>query len=348
MARNSWRKNGLVSDDQVTFVIQGPIIHASKQVSGTIGLVSSIRRHFPDSKIVVSSWIGENVSRIEADKIVLSEDPGGFPGMLNGTDTPNNVNRQIVSTRAGLSAVETKFTVKLRSDLVMTNPRALNVLSGRPVQTDSSPYRVLLEHVAVVDFTSIDPKKNSPLIFHPCDWIYGGRTEDIKDIFQIPSMSLADAVYFEKQSELIWEKAREGHLAKFRPEAFIWTSFLASKGVPTPSSSYEFSSDWTRESEGYLVHNLMIVSLSQFGFISPKYPQALFQRRSWNLLFRYQYVYTYYEWWQLYKAQVGTRAPLLFSLESGLMYCGQKLQATKLGRFLTDRGLGRRLAKVLR
>ena len=342
------RQTASLAQDQITFVIQGPIALPTKEVGGTKRLVASIRRHYPKSKVVLSTWTGENVEGIDVDKIVFSRDPGSFPGMLDGKDFPNNINRQILSTQAGLREVKTEFALKLRSDLVMTRPLALKVLAHRPARLTSSPYVVTREYVAVVDFTSIDPKKRSPLIFHPCDWIYGGRTEDILAIFQIPLMELDDATYFQKQSPLIWEKARGGQLSKYRPEAYIWTSFLASKGVRTPESSYEFSSNWNQRSEDYMIHNLMIVSLSQFGFVSLKYPQALFQRKSWNMLFRFQYVYTYYEWWNLHHLRLKRRAPLLFSLESLLMFGAQRLQGTRLGRFLTSKGLGEVLARVLK
>jgi hypothetical protein len=345
---SSVRETESIPQNQVTFLIQGQIVHPTQEVSGTKGLVDSIRRHFPKSLIVLSSWIGEDVKGIHADEIIFSKDPGSFPGALHGKEIPNNINRQILSTQAGLRAVKTEFTVKLRSDLVLSKPLALKVLARRPARMYSSPYAVTREYVVVVDFTSIDPKKQSPLIFHPCDWIYGGRTEDINAIFQIPLMKLEDAVYFQKQSPLVWEKVREGHLSKYRPEAYIWTSFLASKGARTPRSSYEFSSNWTQQAEDFLIHNLMVVSLSQFGFISLKYPQALFQRGSWNMLFRYQNVYTYYEWWRLHKVRLGTRAPLMFSLESLIMYGAQRLQATFLGRFLKAKGMGRRLAKIFK
>jgi hypothetical protein len=342
------RKTSSPTQNQITFVVQGPVLHPTKGVGGTKGLIESIRRHYPKSKIVLSTWTGESVEGIDADKIVFSKDPGSFPGVLDGKLIPNNINRQIQSTQAGLQVVQTEYSVKLRSDLVMTRPQALKVLAHRPPRLHASPYVVTREYVAVVDFTSINPKKRSPLVFHPCDWIYGGRTEDLRSIFQIPFMKLEDAVYFEKQSPLIWEKVRGGQLSKYRPEAYIWGSFLASKGVQIPASSYEFSSKWTQLSEDYMIHNLMIVSLSQFGFVSFKYPQALFQSKSWNMLFRFQYVYTYYEWRNLHYTRLNTRAPLLFSLESLLMYVAQRLQATRLGSWLTRRGMGEKLAKVLK
>lgn len=107
-----------------TILIQGPIStsDALSNVEETIRIYTDI---FPNSKIVLSTW--ENSLRLP-DKflrennvtLVLTQDPG--------QSWPNNLTRQMLSTRNGLKAVEANektIVVKTRTDQRFNNPLAL-------------------------------------------------------------------------------------------------------------------------------------------------------------------------------------------------------------------------------
>ena len=55
-----------ITDKDITFVVQGPVQASQerKQLSGiTEQCLRSIRAHFPESKIILSTWAGGSLSK---------------------------------------------------------------------------------------------------------------------------------------------------------------------------------------------------------------------------------------------------------------------------------------------
>lgn len=104
-----------IEGHEITFVVQGPvqIFDGRDQPENATELcISSIRKYFPDSTILLSTWHEQDLSGLDFDELVENEDPGPLDyGPIRG-----NINRQIVSTRNGLQNVKTKWAAKIRSD----------------------------------------------------------------------------------------------------------------------------------------------------------------------------------------------------------------------------------------
>ena len=102
----------------ITIVFQGafkPYVTQGKE--SFLRNVRKAKRVLPGAKIIVSTWKGAEIpSGLVVDDIVFSEDPGALPPLKLTDDKPNNANRQLLSTQAGLAAVTTPYAVKLRSD----------------------------------------------------------------------------------------------------------------------------------------------------------------------------------------------------------------------------------------
>ena len=176
-----------MNEKDLTFVVQGPIAYM-KQENLTLNLISSIKKFFPNSKILLSTWDNPNLHEIPfLDYLVVNLDPGAEI-FLDNPVTFNNVNRQIVSTYEGLKRVKTKFAVKVRSDLIFTNNRILNSLRNIDFAGRNTEYSVLRNHIVVSNQTSINPKRGQVLPFHICDWIWAGRVDDLLDVWKIPLM----------------------------------------------------------------------------------------------------------------------------------------------------------------
>jgi WavE lipopolysaccharide synthesis len=90
---------------QLSFVVQGAV---ARGAFSTRQVCAAIRRWFPGSEIVVSTWRGQDVDGIDADQVVRSEDPGPLP-------SAHNTNRQLVSSREGVRRASNPLVVKLRS-----------------------------------------------------------------------------------------------------------------------------------------------------------------------------------------------------------------------------------------
>ena len=96
----------------ISVVIQGAINR-----EWYIRISSSIRQFLPGAEIIISTWIGTDVSGLDYDKIVMNNDPGAIISNFPETGlTTNNINRQIVSTRNGIKESLRTYIIKIRSD----------------------------------------------------------------------------------------------------------------------------------------------------------------------------------------------------------------------------------------
>ncbi|MFN9708181.1 MAG: WavE lipopolysaccharide synthesis family protein, partial [Burkholderiales bacterium] len=93
----------MIRDDQISIVVQGDIRANTHQS------VAALRRQLPRAEIVLSTFKNQ-MAHLETsglsllvDKLCVSDDPGAMPPTVNSpTAPPNNINRMLVSTQAGL------------------------------------------------------------------------------------------------------------------------------------------------------------------------------------------------------------------------------------------------------
>ena len=116
-----------VIDKKISFVMQGPI-HKEKNV--TKNCCESIRKFFPESKIILSTWKGSNSDDLDIDEKIESEDPGSDIFYYNNQKLENNVNRMLRSSLNGLLAVNSEYSVKLRSDNYLQSNSLSNLLGA--------------------------------------------------------------------------------------------------------------------------------------------------------------------------------------------------------------------------
>lgn len=111
-----------INSCDVSFVLQG------KNVKGQTALCcKSIRKHFPDAEIILSTWEGENVNITNCNKIIYNKAPGAE--IFTMDKKRQNQNRQIVSTKNGILDTHRKYVLKLRSDIKINGKKFLNSLS---------------------------------------------------------------------------------------------------------------------------------------------------------------------------------------------------------------------------
>jgi len=93
---------------KISFVIQGPI-HKEKDI--TKKCCNSIRKFFPESKIILSTWKGSNSEDLDIDEKIESDDPGSDIFYYKYNKLENNVNRMLRSSFNGLLAVNSEYSV---------------------------------------------------------------------------------------------------------------------------------------------------------------------------------------------------------------------------------------------
>ena len=90
-----------IADKDITFVVQGPVQASKvrKQLAGiTEQCLRSIRDHFPESKIILSTWKGQPHQGLDYDLVLELDDPG--PNFIYHGDEriQLNNNRQLHSS----------------------------------------------------------------------------------------------------------------------------------------------------------------------------------------------------------------------------------------------------------
>ncbi|HBL5393536.1 TPA: hypothetical protein LR347_004657, partial [Enterobacter hormaechei] len=198
--------NTKIEEREITFVIQGKI-----QGNTINEVVSSILKNFPDSKIILSTWDYDrgNITHFvekNVDEIIYNIDPGDH---TEKDDKPININRQIVSSRAGIQAVKTKYCVKTRTDLLFTNSNLLTIDSS--FERDQE-YKVFSDWVHVLDVTTRSHLKYEKRLYWICDFVYFGITEDLKYIFDVKNFSKGDFIYLPENFK---------HRYKYSPETYL-------------------------------------------------------------------------------------------------------------------------------
>lgn len=214
-------------------VIQGPIDWTTDEISyegTTLTLTKSIRALIPCAEIIVSTWENENIQGLKFDRVIFNKKPptqGDWPGFA-----PSNVNRQIVSTYAGLSASQRKYTLKIRSDMVLEGLDFINIFEEKSSARNLASLNdaVFDQPIVANNFSSrntsaiLDRLPDHPLPFHPSDHLQFGLTRDLLRLWDVPLQTETDAYYFLDRSHP--NRWRLGELSRLAPEQHIFASCL--------------------------------------------------------------------------------------------------------------------------
>ena len=279
-----------IDSHDIAVVVQGPV--ESDDIKRCI---ESIRKNLPDAQIILSTWEGSDTADIDYDKLICSKDPGSFPYDFTEDSLPNNIDRQIVSTQAGLQCVDRKYCIKMRTDFYLTSDCFLDFY--RKFEAYDRNYRFLTHRVLVCSLYSRNPRYQHACFAMPyciSDFFYFGLTKDVQHIFHhLELTSDSDKIYFkvhaEKQKELHYKYA----LCRFMPEQTIWMGFLKQH---IPDLFCEHRDDVNKKNilytEKSIVNNTVILSPVQLGLASSK--KDMFSKGTG------ENCYSYFQWRLLY------------------------------------------------
>jgi WavE lipopolysaccharide synthesis len=152
----------------LTVIVQGGI-HPNQAV-----VIAKFKQAFPFAQVVVSTWQrDENVAAL-ADEYVISKDPGGFDLIKDGkVIRTENINRQIVSTRAGLDIAKGEWSLKWRADFDFDVKKMRDTLNRYAKTMANDSLLVLAYHTA-------NPFADVGLVGHVSDWMYFAKTDILK------------------------------------------------------------------------------------------------------------------------------------------------------------------------
>ena len=260
---------------EITVIIHGPIIHdlAPGAPSGmTRAAVQSVRNVLPGAKVIISTWAGSAAEGLGADQVVYSPDPGTHPPKLR--EKPNNVNRQIAAMRAGLGLVDTRWTLKLRSDTVLVTSGMVACWDRYP---ERHPYLQVFERRIVTSaLLTHHPRlcfrrqAFTTFLFHVNDMMQFGLSRDLRRLWDIPFMPAADFAYF-TEAQVAGKADMIG--SRRVPEDYVWTTVLAAAGFPIHDSWLDFQPTMLPVSELSIVNNFQLLDHDDMGFLCLKYPR---------------------------------------------------------------------------
>jgi hypothetical protein len=245
--------------ENISFVVQGPVSKESipaENLFSTREVLMSIRKYFPASEIVLSTWEGSDTTDLIYDKLVLNEDPGSI--VVPHIERPYNHNRLVKSSSAGIFVATKEFIVKTRTDVLFESDSLLNLLSLiTPIE---GPYTIFSNYLLSTNYYVRNPLRIN-LLFHSSDIVLAGKREDIKLYFSAPTI---------KRHELVTDKEQVLMVAE---------QYLLLKSIEMAHNKrYDFDRiDYTNtrhfmDSEKYLFSNFNFLSIADFGV---KFPDRL-------------------------------------------------------------------------
>lgn len=307
-----------INEKQISILVHGPVEIKDNLTQKSL---QQIRKIFPGSKIILSTWENTDCSGLEYDKLVLNKDPGAeyFNILPNAKDSEkykgckefyindklyivqpkkNNVNRMLTTIKNGLEKVETDFVLKIRTDILLKDKKFLNFWDM--YEKYDEKYKIFKHRVInnsiYAQFAHVMKDKIQLLPFHMSDWIHFGYTDDVKLLFSCPLQSDESAYYYWNNRE---RKQYESFLDaqwQYPPETYI-LSTLAKKYYPEIEfqDSDDYNKDNMQFSHRIIANNFIMLDDDQLSFTLSKYPKqpdwvdAIYNGFITNLQWKYLY-----------------------------------------------------------
>jgi hypothetical protein len=245
--------------------------------------IALTRKVLPGARIILSTWEGVELPRgLRVDAVVESPDPGGLAPLKLDDRKPNNINRQLVTTQAGLAAVTTPYAAKLRTDCFLEHAGFLDYyLEQRAL--DGGRERLLAS-----SFFTLDPTLFERLPYHISDWFHFGPTELVRAYWSAAPMSVDDAQHHETHPHAPGSSVFERRFrTRWAVEQHICMAFAGSLGYACPRFLNDVSDAVLRDYRRFLGHDIMLLDPWHIGLRFDKYGwvgSSTFQRMN-NLMF---------------------------------------------------------------
>lgn len=264
-----------VDKSDITFVVAGKIVLSGE--FNTHRCLSSVRRFFPTSKIILSTWEGEPIESLGGlyDTLILSREPGEKPVSIFLRDSPlgykyNSINLQQFSVHAGMEKVSTSFAARLRSDTYLINDNFLcfyKKWAGCLTKTDPV-FRLFQERLLVYRAFTQDPRQGDDIpVYMLSDCFQFGLTADIKKLWDGHQEPFESFNYFEDHPESTWENpARFNH--RYNAEQYFFLNLIRKAGLDVKLPEYCFDRSraaFIPESEKVYAANILIGNNRQLG-----------------------------------------------------------------------------------
>ncbi|MGP4123818.1 MAG: WavE lipopolysaccharide synthesis family protein [Sodalis sp. (in: enterobacteria)] len=287
--------------NNVTIVMQGIAVDNKGIRKEIINNIRRVRKSFPLSKVIISTWQMQPALKIQFDKLahylgvsyILNDDPGAIIKIEGGTKYISNVNRMIVSSFYGISLAETTFVIKMRTDSYFTSNDIIGMIEKYIINDRFEreiDYSVFNHRVINYNLFCRNAKGYLPYLFHPGDILFCGYKEDVMRIFDI---ALAD--------DKIFKISRIGCLyaiMDYVPEQYIWVKCIEKhKKIAVFHGNSKSEKRLIVESERYYMNNFIPFNKNEISFCWQKHKSHYHGKGKYS-------VYDYSDWIRLYNEYI--------------------------------------------
>lgn len=288
---------GGIDTKDISVVVQGAV-----DKENTPRCLRSLRKYLPNAEVILSTWEGTDTSGLDYDIVLYNEDPGGWRD--GRTDIPNNLNRQLVSSKNGIKAASRKYCVKIRSDIIFRSSRFLTYFDKFPKR--DSEYQVFQERVI---FCSYFFKRYlgeaqytvHPVPFHMSDWFAFGLREDILMLFDIPLAEEPENTNYLNIHKIHTARIDMfGASHQYAPEQYIFLKCIQKKlDIPIFKNIVEYTSENIEFSNRVVASNCIMLNPAQMSLFCGK--NGLDPYRTWS---RFELSLPQFVWEGLYRYDV--------------------------------------------
>lgn len=307
-----------IDSKDISIIVQGQLFKSEQ--SSTLDVLLSIRKYYPNAEVILSTWNGSEISpqyQSLCDLIVLSDDPGdgtyGKPLL--------NINRQIVSSKSGIDKATRTYAIKTRTDLNFTSDSLADFMA---LTLKRSPeFSLGYGHICVADFSTRSHISGLKVPFWICDFVYAGRREDVKKIFDVNLYTKNDFEYYLTHSKPDY-MYRQSDVFQYTPETYFAYNYLK-QGRDIPfENSYDNNSIAMELYSNLFINNFIVLGEKQLGITSLKYHLPIHPPRK---------IMTYPKWVKLYLEQYDCEIPKASFLQDQAEYLKYKWNKKRKNSF---------------
>jgi hypothetical protein len=254
----------------------------SPKYNYSVRQIEKLTELFPDTKIIISTWENEFIPlRFKSGNIniIFGKDPGA--SLISKDGETHNLDRHVQSTKSGLSEVDTEYVLIIRPDILIKNDKILkkyvrywSKYFGQD-KTFNSEFSLEAPLLALADGTKNEDNANKyfwgwgMFLFHTCDFLYLGKTSDMRKIFNIsisqdgrgspPQFALN---FYLKQINAFHTHSK--YIQRWVAEAYPIVTYLKHKSdFKLPNTSWEWDKETINLSQRW--HSKAVILLNMRG-----------------------------------------------------------------------------------
>ena len=268
----------MIDSKDISIIVQGAV-----KTKETTKCLKSLRKYLPQAEIILSTWEGSDVSVFDGlyDILIFNKDPGAVILHLDIKDVPNNLNRQLLSTKEGLKRATKKYAMKFRTDFCITSNEFLEYFDKYQARNEQYKLfeRKLLCSTSFSRKNYGDNNEKGETLFHPADFWFFGLTTDLRKLFdETPLVNEPDfSNYFAKDENKAKISPYYSYCRKmtcqFASEQYIgYSAFVRNYPELHMDDASDFDEELIKKSRICMINNFIPLEFAQSGIYTDKYP----------------------------------------------------------------------------